>query len=85
MPRHDPRKRESSTNAGSMLGHRLRRWPNIKPALAQRPGIYPAACERLFSSGLSFPQIPPQFCLLTPPRPAKILTLCYRLADTAPP
>ena len=24
-------------NAGLMLGHRLRRWPNINPALSQRP------------------------------------------------
>ena len=24
------------TNGGLILGHRLRRWPNIKPQLAQR-------------------------------------------------
>ena len=24
-----------SPNAGSMLGHRLRRWPNIEPALGE--------------------------------------------------
>ena len=24
-------------NDGSMLAHRLRRWPSIKPALVQRP------------------------------------------------
>ena len=24
-----------TANAGLMLGHRLRRWPNIKPALDQ--------------------------------------------------
>ena len=28
---------KSSSNAGSLLAHRLRRWANIKPALVQRP------------------------------------------------
>ena len=26
----------SRSNAGLMLGHRLRRWPSIKPALGER-------------------------------------------------
>ena len=29
-------KRETLTNAGPILAHRLRRWPSIKPALVQR-------------------------------------------------
>ena len=27
--------RERPGNVGSMLGHRLRRWPNIEPAMGQ--------------------------------------------------
>ena len=30
-----PANKRHWANAGSMLGHRLRRWPNIDPALAQ--------------------------------------------------
>ena len=33
---HIPANTSCCTNAGLMLGHRLRRWPNIKSALVQR-------------------------------------------------
>ena len=30
-------KHDTESNAGLMLGQRLRRWPNFKPALSERP------------------------------------------------
>ena len=33
---YNDRKDNPANNAGSMLVHRLRRWPNIKPALIKR-------------------------------------------------
>ena len=32
-----PAKTRRSSNAGTKLAHRLRRWPNIVPALGERP------------------------------------------------
>ena len=40
--RVDPANTKRSASAGVMLAHRLRRWPNIMPALVQRvvlPGV----------------------------------------------
>ena len=41
----DPSKNELLTNIGSMLDHRLRRWPNIEPTSCHSV-MFPGMCLR---------------------------------------